>query len=312
MINSTKFDLRIYCLVASIDPLTIYVYRNGVARFCSKPYSPNSKFSCLTNTAVNRQNPAATIDSITKSVKSIFPILDSQGIDIQTLWKEIDNIIVMTVVSGIGFIHNASQIMRNPSRCFQILGFDILIGADHHPRLLEVNYRPSLEYDIEEERQMKIDMLSKAMKIVMESWIDQDLISNATTSAERENLSMFPPQRLFRRNPYEDYQLVFPSENPTERIRMNRIISEVKKLSTLIDQYQQMPIDISVSPIIERTDATRYNRSALFKTESNLTQSIVSHGITRRIESPVSPAKTRRRSRAGSSTRQSLSKSKVN
>ena len=33
-----KFDMRIYVLVTNYNPLTVYFYRNGFARFTHEPY----------------------------------------------------------------------------------------------------------------------------------------------------------------------------------------------------------------------------------------------------------------------------------
>lgn len=59
LIKGYKYDMRIYVLVTSYDPLVVYMYRDGLVRFCSEKYSLSSKsfkrFSHLTNYSVNKK-----------------------------------------------------------------------------------------------------------------------------------------------------------------------------------------------------------------------------------------------------------------
>lgn len=43
LINGYKYDMRIYILVVSIDPLVIYMYKDGLVRFSTEKYSVNPK-----------------------------------------------------------------------------------------------------------------------------------------------------------------------------------------------------------------------------------------------------------------------------
>lgn len=57
LINHLKFDLRIYVLLTNIDPLVIYIYTEGLARFATSKYSlydRNNLYKHLTNYSINK------------------------------------------------------------------------------------------------------------------------------------------------------------------------------------------------------------------------------------------------------------------
>jgi len=61
LLNGYKFDLRVYVLVTSVNPLEVFIYREGFGRFSTVPYSldPNdksNKFVHLTNYSINKYN----------------------------------------------------------------------------------------------------------------------------------------------------------------------------------------------------------------------------------------------------------------
>ena len=39
LIDGLKFDLRIYCLIYGVDPLRIFIYNDGIARFATESYA---------------------------------------------------------------------------------------------------------------------------------------------------------------------------------------------------------------------------------------------------------------------------------
>ena len=63
LINGQKFDLRIYVLMTSVDPLRIYVFKEGLARFATQPFhmaghDKDNLFVHLTNYSINKKSAA--------------------------------------------------------------------------------------------------------------------------------------------------------------------------------------------------------------------------------------------------------------
>lgn len=60
LINGLKFDIRLYVLVTSFEPLKIYIYNEGLVRFASEAYDINTIksniFAHLTNYSINKKN----------------------------------------------------------------------------------------------------------------------------------------------------------------------------------------------------------------------------------------------------------------
>lgn len=167
LIDNTKFDLRIYVLIASISPLRIYVYRDGLARFCSEDASHDSDYAKLTNVSFNKNNTnVIEMSKISRLISDVFPILEKNGVDTEVLWKKIDKVVALSIFSAYGFLQRAEKAFCPPSiypRCFQVLGFDVLIDKELNPHVLEVNYRPSLDFYRGKERRMKVEMIRDAI-----------------------------------------------------------------------------------------------------------------------------------------------------
>ena len=56
-----KYDLRVYVLVTSFNPLKVYMYTDGLVRFATEKYTLdpkniNQKFVHLTNFSINKRN----------------------------------------------------------------------------------------------------------------------------------------------------------------------------------------------------------------------------------------------------------------
>ena len=57
-VNGRKFDLRLYALVTSVDPLVVYVHEDGLVRFSTHAYTMRNlrcRYVHLTNYSVNKK-----------------------------------------------------------------------------------------------------------------------------------------------------------------------------------------------------------------------------------------------------------------
>lgn len=59
LIDGFKYDLRLYVMMTSYDPLRIYLYEEGLTRFATEKYTTNVKevakrYIHLTNYSVNK------------------------------------------------------------------------------------------------------------------------------------------------------------------------------------------------------------------------------------------------------------------
>ena len=64
MIDGLKFDIRLYVLVLSSDPLKLFIYKDGLVRFATNKYDPTlseeniqNMYMHLTNYSINKGNP---------------------------------------------------------------------------------------------------------------------------------------------------------------------------------------------------------------------------------------------------------------
>lgn len=102
LLDGFKFDLRIYVLVTSCDPLRAFIFNNGLVRLGTEEYQePNESnidhlFMHLTNYSVNKRNKNhydegdPNGESGTKrSLKYLFDYFRRNNIDSSKIWKNI-------------------------------------------------------------------------------------------------------------------------------------------------------------------------------------------------------------------------------
>jgi tubulin polyglutamylase TTLL6/13 len=107
LIDGYKFDMRIYALITSCNPLRIYIFNEGIARFATQKYAPpspdnmNNVFMHLTNYSINKHSHEFLKGEggSKRRISSINAWLTAQGYDTGVIWSMIDDVIIKTVIT---------------------------------------------------------------------------------------------------------------------------------------------------------------------------------------------------------------------
>ncbi|XP_045419390.1 tubulin polyglutamylase TTLL5 isoform X10 [Lemur catta] len=212
LIDDFKFDLRLYVLVTSYDPLVIYLYEEGLARFATVRYDQGAKnirnqFMHLTNYSVNKKSgdyvscddPEVEDYGNKWSMSAMLRYLKQEGRDTTALMAHVEDLIIKTIISAELAIATACKtFVPHRSSCFELYGFDVLIDATLKPWLLEVNLSPSLACDAPLDLKIKASMISDMFTVV--GFVCQDPAQRASTRP------IYPTFESSRRNPFQKSQ----------------------------------------------------------------------------------------------------------
>lgn len=178
LINDLKFDIRIYVLVTSYEPLRIYMYEEGLARFASEPYnllSKKNKFSHLTNYSLNKhnenfvQNQDYRNDDVGHkwSLSALCRHLEAEGVDTELMWMRIYDLIIKTIIaSEPAVVAACKKSSLHHNSCFDLFGFDVILDSGLKPWLLEVNLSPSLSTDSPLDYHIKSNLLIDSFNLM--------------------------------------------------------------------------------------------------------------------------------------------------
>ncbi|XP_063309542.1 tubulin polyglutamylase TTLL5-like [Pelobates fuscus] len=180
LVDGFKFDLRLYVLVTSYDPLIIYLYEEGLTRFATNQYKPTeenmkNQYMHLTNTSINKANanyvrstnPEVENHGSLWSMGALLRHLKELGKDTATLMSKIEELVIKSIISAEGSIASVLQgTLADRRKCFELYGFDVLVDETLKPWLLEVNLMPSLVSDGPLELKIKANLLADTLTLI--------------------------------------------------------------------------------------------------------------------------------------------------
>ena len=134
-IDKFKFDLRIYVVLKSVEPLEFYICREGLARFSTVPYeNPTNKnlhesFMHLTNYSLNKRsatfNRSERDDEGSKrTLTSVLTRIERMGYKAEFLWELIEELVSKTIIAIIPDLKIEMMAALPPGKpgpsCFQV------------------------------------------------------------------------------------------------------------------------------------------------------------------------------------------------
>ncbi|XP_050676228.1 tubulin polyglutamylase TTLL13-like isoform X3 [Leptidea sinapis] len=273
LVDGYKFDIRVYTLITSCDPLRIFVYNEGLVRFATSRYAdPNvnnttNVFMHLTNYALNKHSRTYVYDSEAGSkrkISTLNKILISQGVDLDRLWHSIDQVIVKTIISAWPILKHSYHACF-PSHdmvhaCFEILGFDILLDHKLHPFILEVNHSPSFHTDTQLDRDVKENLLSDTFTMLNIWQCDKKRVLEEDRKRIRDRL--LQTNKFAEYTPSEDKE---PEKSPWQ--------TQIQWEETHLGNYRRVyPVGEQYATLFQQPSGSLYTGTASSRARGDCTR----------------------------------------
>jgi hypothetical protein len=222
LINNKKFDLRIYVLVTSYNPLRVYMYDEGLARFATETYTNDpevlkNKFVHLTNFSINKRNIKNYVKNDGKQMSEVAskqnmdddddedPEQESSSkwslrflkkylskkysnIKQKLIFEGIKDAIVKTLISvEPNIVKEMNKVGDRQRCCFEVYGFDIMIDQNFKSWVLEVNCLPSLSSSSMFDKQVKSQLITDSFTLIgFRGYNKLDMLKQKQAHAERQ------------------------------------------------------------------------------------------------------------------------------
>ena len=158
LVDGRKGHLRIYVLISSAEPLRAHIYSEGIVRFAPAVYDPRPERLAevamhVTNTALHLDHPDLVVSQdpsqedvgMIWSLSALFRRMQADGHDTGAVFGEIQTLVAWFLghLRDEGFF--ARQTGHGAPRSYapKLFGLDILLDADGHPWLLEIQTSPA-------------------------------------------------------------------------------------------------------------------------------------------------------------------------
>merc|ERR1711970_236030 len=138
LLQGFKWDIRVYAVVLSLQPLRVFLCKEGLARVCTEAYAPptlktaHKVASHLTNYSIGKyaidydhhDDPFDGTRGSKRTLSSTMAFLRTQGHDVDDFQAQIHHIVAAATEAIAAELNHDETTTRQS--CFHILGLDIM------------------------------------------------------------------------------------------------------------------------------------------------------------------------------------------
>ena len=182
LITGRKFDIRLYAVITSINPLTVYYHRQGLCLFAVHQYNDddshlNDLQMHLTNYEINKNSElfvecsdetSEKVENSKWSLPFLWKYFDDIGVDSNKLRQEIEDVSTAAILASMCSIRNeqVKNVKNHRKSSFEFVGVDILLDSNLKPYLLEINISPSMAGTSKLDEKIKLEVAHDLYNLV--------------------------------------------------------------------------------------------------------------------------------------------------
>ncbi|XP_036340594.1 probable tubulin polyglutamylase ttll-15 isoform X1 [Rhagoletis pomonella] len=152
LVDGHKFDIGVYAVITSVDPLLSYIYTGDVLfRYCSEKYFPFDSKNVKKYVVGNDYVPTWEVPSLIKYFEifgggmraSFDAYVRDQSMEPSVIWTQVENIVRETILAKKNNIVLAMRPYKT-GNFFELLRFDLIVDDELKVHLMEINMSPNL------------------------------------------------------------------------------------------------------------------------------------------------------------------------
>ncbi|CAE7388594.1 TTLL3E, partial [Symbiodinium pilosum] len=176
LFSGRKFDLRQWVLVRSFQPLQVYMFSSCYLRLCNEPYDLGdlaNRQRHISNWSVNKRGKHVATGAVA-SLDELNDVLEMMT-GSRHYWE--NDLVPQLKECILHSLRSVQDRVVQRSSCFEVYGFDFLLGDDLKPWLLEVNLSPACESRTPWISELLDRMSKRLLELVLNGQLEPDGIA---------------------------------------------------------------------------------------------------------------------------------------